>query len=114
MGEGVWRGSEAGVSRPNRRWVADFTDVWTAEGWLYVAAVVDLFRVRVVGWSMKAQMNVQLVTDALLMAIWRRGRPDALLHHSDRIRPVHERAVPAPDGRQWRRRLDEPFRKRVG
>jgi len=84
MGEGVWRGSEAGVSRPNRRWVADFTDVWTAEGWLYVAAVVDLFRVRVVGWSMKAEMNVQLVTDALLMAIWRRWRPDALLHHSDR------------------------------
>jgi putative transposase len=41
-------------------------------------------RVRVVGWSMKAEMNVQLVTDALLMAIWRRGRPDALLHHSDR------------------------------
>jgi putative transposase len=41
-------------------------------------------RVRVVGWSTKAEMNVQLVTDALLMAIWRRGRPDALLHHSDR------------------------------
>jgi len=57
--------------------------VWTAEGWLYVAAVVDLFSRRVVGWSMKAEMSAQLVTDALLMAIWRRGRPDALLHHSD-------------------------------
>ena len=69
---------------PNRKWVADFTYIWTAEGWLYVAAVVDLFSRRVVGWSMSAQMTAQLVTDALMMAIWRRGKPDALLHHSDR------------------------------
>src|SRR5258705_87516 len=69
---------------PNRKWIADFTYVWTAEGWLYVAAVVDLFSRRVVGWSMNAAMTAQLVTDALVMAIWRRGKPDALLHHSDR------------------------------
>jgi len=68
---------------PNRKWVADFTYVWTAEGWLYVAAVLDLFSRRVVGWSMSATMTAQLVTDALVMAIWRRGRPTALLHHSD-------------------------------
>ena len=72
------------ADQPNRKWIADFTYVWTAEGWLYVAAVIDLFSRRVVGWSMKAEMSAQLVTDALLMAIWRRGRPDALLHHSDR------------------------------
>ena len=72
------------ASAPNRRWIADFTYVWTAEGWLYVAAVIDLFSRRVVGWSMSATMTAQLVTDALVMAIWRRGRPDALLHHSDR------------------------------
>jgi putative transposase len=71
------------AEQPNRKWIADFTYVWTAEGWLYVAAVIDLFSRRVVGWSMKAEMNAQLVTDALLMAVWRRGRPDALLHHSD-------------------------------
>ncbi len=53
-------------------------------GWLYVAAVIDLFSRRVVGWSMRAAMTAQLVTDALVMAIWRRGKPDALLHHSDR------------------------------
>jgi len=58
-------------------------NIWTAEGWLYVAAVIDLFSRRVVGWSMKAEMTAQLVTDALVMAIWRRGQPDALLHHSD-------------------------------
>jgi putative transposase len=72
------------AAAPNRKWIADFTYVWTAEGWLYVAAVIDLFSRRVVGWSMSATMTAQLVTDALVMAIWRRGKPDALLHHSDR------------------------------
>ena len=60
------------------------TPLWTAEGWLYVAAVVDLFSRRVVGWSMSAAMTSQFVTDALMMAIWRRGKQQALLHHSDR------------------------------
>ena len=68
----------------NRKWVADFTYLWTAEGWLYVAAVMDLFSRRVVGWSMSATMTAQLVTDALVMAIWRRGTPNPVLHHSDR------------------------------
>ena len=71
------------ATRPNQRWIADFTYVSTAEGWLYVAAVIDLFSRHVVGWSMKAEMTAALVTDALIMAIWRRGKPDALLHHSD-------------------------------
>ena len=71
----------------NRKWVADFTYLWTAEGWLYVAAVVDLFSRRVVGWSMSAAMTTQLVTDALVMALWRRGKPEAVLHHSDRGSP---------------------------
>lgn len=68
---------------PNQRWAADFTYVWSAEGWLYVAIVLDLFSRRVVGWSMSATMTAQLVIDALMMAVWRRGRPQALLHHSD-------------------------------
>jgi putative transposase len=71
------------ASAPNQKWVADFTYIWTAEGWLYVAAVIDLFSRRVVGWSMSAAMTAQLVADALMMAIWRRGKPTALLHHSD-------------------------------
>jgi putative transposase len=71
------------AERPNQKWIADFTYIWTAEGWLYVVAVIDLFSRRVVGWSMKAEMTAQLVADALIMAIWRRGKPDALLHHSD-------------------------------
>jgi transposase InsO family protein len=64
---------------PNRKWVVDFTYLWTAEGWLYVAVVVDLFSRRVVGWSMEATMTAQLVTDALVMAIWRRGKPEAVI-----------------------------------
>jgi putative transposase len=71
------------ATAPNQRWVADFTYIWTHEGWLYVAVVLDLFSRLVVGWSMSSRMTAQLVTDALLMAIWRRGRADALLHHSD-------------------------------
>jgi putative transposase len=98
---------------PNRKWIADFTYVWTAEGWLYVAAVVDLFSRRVVGWSMNTAMTAQLVTDALVMAIWRRGKPDALLHHSDRG-SQYTSEQPAADGRSRRRLLDEPVRQRLG
>ena len=72
------------AAAPNRKWAADFTYIWTAEGWLYVAVVLDLYSRRIVGWSMSASMTAELVTDALMMAVWRRGRPRELLHHSDR------------------------------
>jgi putative transposase len=68
---------------PNQKWVADFTYIDTAEGWLYLAVVLDLFSRRVVGWSMRSEMTAQLVMDALTMALWRRGRPKELMHHSD-------------------------------
>lgn len=71
------------ADRPNQKWLADFTYIWTAEGWLYVAAVLDLYSRRIVGWSMKAERDASLVMDALMMAVWRRGKADALLHHSD-------------------------------
>ena len=71
------------ATAPNQKWVADFTYVWTREGWLYVAAVLDLFSRRIVGWSMKSRMTADLVTDALIMAIWRRRPDNELLHHSD-------------------------------
>ena len=71
------------AARPNQKWLADFTYIWTAEGWLYVAVVLDLFSRRIVGWSMKAERDAALVMDALMMAVWRRGKADALLHHSD-------------------------------
>ena len=66
---------------PNQKWVTDFTYLWTTEGWLYVAAVLDLYSRRIVGWSMQSRTTSQLVADALVMAVWRRGRPQELLHH---------------------------------
>lgn len=71
------------ATAPDQKWVADFTQIWTRQGWLYVAAVLDLYSRRIVGWSMKARMTADLVTDALIMAIWRRRPADGLLHHSD-------------------------------
>lgn len=69
---------------PNQKWAADFTYLWTGEGWLYIAVVLDLYSRKIVDWSMQPQMTAQLVTDALLMAIWRRRPQRAdLLHHSD-------------------------------
>jgi len=62
-------------ARPNQKWVAD-TYLWTAECWLYVAAVIDVFSRRIVNWPKNANRTAQLVTDALIMAKWRRGEPD--------------------------------------
>ena len=74
---------EFAADGPNQRWAADFTYIWTQEGWLYVAVVLDLFSRRVVGWSMHTTMTSQLTGDALLMAISHRGPLATLLHHSD-------------------------------
>ena len=69
---------------PNRVWSADLTYVWTDEGWLYLAVVLDLFNREVVGWAIKPRMSSDIVIDALTMA-WFRRRPEAgLMHHSDR------------------------------
>ena len=85
------RGFEAPA--PNRKWIADFTYVWTAEGWLYVAAVIDLFSRRVVGWSMSAAMTAQLVTDALVMAIWRRMADNGVVCSMSRSGNVWDNAA---------------------
>ena len=69
---------------PNTKWVADTTYIWTAEGWLYLAVVLDLFSHLVVGWSMAAIQDATLVTQALRMAIARRRPQAGLLHHTDR------------------------------
>jgi putative transposase len=72
------------AEQPNTRWVADTTYIWTAEGWLYLAVVLDLFSRMVVGWSMAATQDATLVVQALRMAITRRRPQAGLLHHSDR------------------------------
>lgn len=78
---------------PNQKWVADTTYIWTAKGWLYVAGVLDLYSRRIVGRSMQESMTSQLVVEALMMAMWRRGRPVAFLYHSDQGRPVQTSSI---------------------
>lgn len=72
------------IDRPDQVYAADVTYVWTQEGWLYLAVVIDLCSRKVVGWSMSTRMKAQLVCDALRMAIWRRQPKAGLIHHSDR------------------------------
>lgn len=72
------------VTMPNYAWVGDITYVWTSEGWLYLAVVIDLYSRRIVGWSMNKCISRQLVMDALTMAIWRRKPSRGLIFHSDR------------------------------
>ena len=72
------------VDVPDRVWVADLTYIWTREGWLYLAVILDLFSRRVVGWSMSKRITSQLTLEALNMALWSRKPSPGLLHHSDR------------------------------
>ena len=72
------------VADPNQVYAGDITYIWTQEGWLYLAVVIDLFSRKVVGWSMSSRMKTQLVCDALRMAIWQRRPQAGLISHSDR------------------------------
>jgi putative transposase len=69
---------------PNRVWVTDVTSIWTFEGWLYLAAVIDLYSRRLVGWSMGSNCKDDLTVAALQMAIDLRRPKSGLIHHSDR------------------------------
>ena len=71
------------VEQPNQAFVGDITYIWTAEGWLYLAVVIDLYSRKVVGWSMGSRMKAQLVCDALTMAVWQRNPDKGLIVHSD-------------------------------
>ncbi len=69
---------------PNEKWVSDLTYIWTREGWLYLAVVMDLYSRRILGWALAQRQDTPLVLAALQMAIGRRQPPAGLLHHSDR------------------------------
>lgn len=71
------------VSGPDKAWVVDITYLWTREGWVYLAAVVDLFSRKIVGWAMSHRMATDLTLEALRMAYWCRKPAAGLLHHSD-------------------------------
>jgi len=72
------------AERPNQKWVTDITAIDTLEGWLYLAAILDLFSRKVVGWAMADHAKTSLVERALLMALYQRVPREPLLHHSDR------------------------------
>lgn len=91
---------------PNRAWVADLTYIATAEGWLYLAVIMDLASRRIVGWSMSERMKAGLVCEALRFAYGSRRPPDGLLLHSDR--PVRQPQPPHAGCRVWHADVDEP------
>ena len=73
------------AERPNQLWVSDFTYVWTWQGFVYVAFVIDVFARYIVGWRVSRSMHTEFVLDALEQALWaRQPQRDALIHHSDR------------------------------
>jgi transposase InsO family protein len=72
------------ASRPDERWVADITYLWTQQGWCYLAAIVDLYSRAIVGWALDRTLSTALPLRALQMAIHRRKPRAGLLHHSDR------------------------------
>ena len=74
------------AAAPNQKWVSDITYIETAEGWLYLASILDLFSRKVVGWAMADHMDTSLVEDALKMALLQRQPEAGLLHHSDQGR----------------------------
>lgn len=73
-----------GTPEANRKWASDITYIWTREGWLYLAVVLDLFSRRVVGWSMQASLERSIVLNALGAALQQRTAEKGILHHSDR------------------------------
>jgi putative transposase len=72
------------VAKPDQVWVGDITSLWTAEGWLSLAVLLDLYSRKVVGWATSAQINAELVQTALQMALGRRQPAPGLLHHTER------------------------------
>ncbi|MDB6095809.1 MAG: transposase [Francisellaceae bacterium] len=72
------------VKEQNTHWVGDISYIWTHEGWLYLATVLDLYSRAIVGWSLQARMTSSLVEDAFLKAIWKRKPGKGLIFHSDR------------------------------
>jgi len=71
------------VDKHDKAWVSDTTFIGTREGWLYLAIILDLFSRQIIGWSMSKRNNTELVQDALTMAIWRRGKVNDVIVHSD-------------------------------
>lgn len=77
-------GQDFSADKPDQKWVSDITYIWTEEGWLYLAVVLELYSRRVIGWATSERMTAALVCDALIMALWDRKMPRGVIVHSDR------------------------------
>ena len=98
---------------PNQVWGTDITYLWTHEGWIYLAVVIDLYSRRVVGWSIDRRMNKALVIRSLMMAINLRRPPPGLLHHSSG-QPVCQPCVPETAETAWHDSEHESQRQLLG
>lgn len=72
------------AQKPNQKWAGDISYIWTDQGWLYLAVIVELYSRAIIGWSIQSNMTTQLVSDALMMALKQRDFPRDVLFHSDR------------------------------
>lgn len=109
------------ATAPNRKWVGDITYLWTDEGWLYLAVIIDLYSRLVVGWALSERMTADLAGNALTMALWRRKMPKDVVVHSDRgsqycskeyqalIRKHELRASMSAKGNCWDNAVAESF-----
>jgi putative transposase len=77
-------GQNFDADKPNQKWAGDITYLYTSEGWLYLAVMIDSHSRAVIGWSMSTRMTADLVCDALSMTLWHRGFPKGVIVHSDR------------------------------
>jgi transposase InsO family protein len=97
------------TDRPNAVWVSDITYIWTREGWMYLAAIVDLYSRKIVGWSLAERMTASLVCDALDAAVMLRRPAPGLLFHSDR---GSQYASHAFRRRLWRHQMRQSMSRR--
>lgn len=97
------------VTEPNTVWVSDITYIWTRQGWLYLAVIVDLYSRKVVGWSLSERMTADLVCNALDAAVLARRPPPGLIFHSDRGSQYASKAFRR---RLWRYRMRQSMSRK--
>ncbi len=102
------------VRAPNTSWATDITYLWTAEGWLYLAVILDLFSRRVVGWSLSERLERKLVLEALTMGLAQRQPARRLLHHSDRGSQLRQPGISATAGAPRHPQQHEPQSQLLG
>jgi putative transposase len=97
------------VDQPNVAWVSDITYLWTRQGWMYLAVIIDLYSRKVVGWSLRERMTAELVCEALEAAVEQRRPPPGLIFHSDRGSQYASRAFRR---RLWRYRMRQSMSRK--